>query len=132
MDGTQSDMHTGAASDNLTYRWASLTLRVGMYTSFGAMVIGLIWWVASGGQGDPAAGGRVVEIGRIIPELQAGNPLALINLGVLLLLATPGITLLSAIVTFAAEGNRRFAGIALLIGLVLVLSLALSFRWIVL
>jgi uncharacterized membrane protein len=119
-------------SDRLTYRWASLSLRAGMYTSFGAMSIGLVWWLAAGGHSDPTTGGRVVEIERIIPELLAGNPLALINLGVLLLLATPGVTLLTAIVTYAIEGNRRFVGISSLIGLVLLLSLALSFRWITL
>jgi uncharacterized membrane protein len=103
-----------------------------MYSSFGAMVIGLVWWaVKSAGQADSTQD-KVIPLDRILPELFALNPLALLNLGVLFLLLTPGVTLLTEIVTYALARNRRFAGIASFVGLVLLVSLAISLKWIVL
>jgi uncharacterized membrane protein len=67
-----------------------------------------------------------------VPELLALNPLALLNLGVVLLLATPGVTLFAMTVTYAAARNRRYSAIAALVGAILLLSLAISLKWIVL
>lgn len=118
--------------DEQTYRWAGLTLKWGMYTSFGSMVVGLVWWLAAGAPGGQTSAAKVIPLDRVLPELLALNPLALLNLGVILLLATPGVTLLAEIITFAAARNWRYAGIAALIGAILLLSLALSLKWIVL
>jgi uncharacterized membrane protein len=62
----------------------------------------------------------------LLPQLLAGDPLALVNLGVLLLLASPGVSLLVAIATYASARNWRYAGIAALVGAILLLSLLLS------
>src|SRR5690348_13291774 len=120
--------------DEQTYRWAGLTLRWGMYVSFGAMVAGLVWWLITGapGGGGGGAADKVVPLDRLLPELFGGNPLALLNLGVVLLLATPGVTLLAEIATYASARNWRYAGISAFIGVILLLSLALSLKWIVL
>jgi uncharacterized membrane protein len=120
------------SKDRQTYDWAARTLRLGMYTSFGAMVIGLVWWLVESGGGPEASQNKVIPLDRILPELFALNPLALLNLGVVLLLITPGVTLLTQIATFAAARNWRFAGIATLVAAILLLSLAISLKWIVL
>jgi len=126
------DENSIATKDSKTYDWSSWTLRLGMYTSFGAMVLGLVWWLAksAGGANNTPAG--VIPLDRILPELLAGNPLALLNLGVVLLLATPGVTLLAQIASFIAARNWRFAGIAATVAGILLLSLAISMKWIVL
>ena len=116
--------------DARTYTWASYTLRAGMYCSFVAMGSGLLWWFLSGAPGSQEKLVDLIPITSIVPELLAGNPLALLNLGVLLLLATPGITLLTEIVTYAADRNWRYVAIASLVGAVLLLSVALSMKWI--
>jgi uncharacterized membrane protein len=100
-----------------------------MYASFAAMALGVLWWLLAGAPGGTASATRVIPLDRLGGELLALNPLALVNLGVLLLLATPGITLLSEIATYTITRNWRFAGIAALIGLILILSLALSLGW---
>jgi uncharacterized membrane protein len=120
------------SKDQRTYDWASRTLRLGMYTSFGAMVIGLIWWLVKSAGGAETSQDKVIPLDRILPELFALNPLALLDLGVVLLLITPGVTLLTQIATFAAAHNWRFAGIATLVAAILLLSLAVSLKWIVL
>src|SRR5687768_2089737 len=123
-------VNVGADADRLTYRWVGLILTAGMYASFAAMGAGLAWWVAVGTPGGDTLEARVVPIDRILPELIALNPLALINLGVLLLLATPGLTLIAEIITYGAARNWRYAGIAGLVSSILLLSLALSMKWV--
>jgi len=116
--------------DVQTYRWTALTLQSGMYLSFAAMGGGLVWWLLAGAPGGDASERRVLPLGDIAPQLLVGNPLALLNLGVLLLLATPGVTLLTTLITYIAARNWRYAGIAALVCLILLLSLAISAKWI--
>jgi uncharacterized membrane protein len=113
-----------------TYDWSSWTLRLGMYTSFGAMVLGLVWWLAQSAGGANSSQAGVMPLNTIVPELLAGNPLALLNLGVVLLLVTPGVTLLAQIAGYVADRNWRFAGIATCVAAILLLSLAISLKWI--
>lgn len=121
-----------ASKDEQTYRWASYTLRIGMYSSFGAMVIGLAWLLIASAAGASTTQTKVIPPDRILPELFALNPLAMLNLGVVLLLITPGVTLLAQIATYVAARNWRFAGIAALVAAILLLSLSISLKWIVL
>ncbi len=123
-------VNASADADSSTYHWVGLILTTGMYASFAAMGAGLVWWLAVGTPGGDTLAARVVPIDRIVPELIALNPLALINLGVLLLLATPAFTLIAEIITYGAARNWRYAGIAGLVSLILLLSLALSMKWI--
>src|SRR5262249_9655881 len=69
------------SKDRRTYAWSSWILRLGMYASFGAMVIGLVWWVAQSAGGTNSAQADTIPLGSIVPELLAGNPLAMLNLG---------------------------------------------------
>lgn len=118
--------------DSRVYRWAGLTLTVGMYASFAAMSVGLVWWLLAGAPGGAASASKTIPFDRLLADLGALNPLALLNVGVLLLLATPAVTLLAQIVAYALERNRLYAGVASLVGAVLLLSLAISLKWIVL
>lgn len=97
-----------------------------MYLSFAAMLAGLIWWLAAGAPGGEGSAATGLPFGRLLPELWAGNPLALLNLGVLLLLVTPAVSLVSLIITFAQARNRRFALIASLVALILAVSIVIS------
>src|SRR5438552_7649954 len=115
-----------ANNDIHTYRWAGITLKAGMYSSFAAMGLGLLWWLFAGLPGGTVSASTVLPFDRLLPELAAGNPLALVNLGVLFLLATPGVTLLSAIITYVAARNWRYALFASIVGAILLLGLTLS------
>jgi uncharacterized membrane protein len=121
---------TRADNDIRTYRWAAFTLLTGMYSSFAAMGVGLIWWLIIGSPGGTASMSKALPLDRVFPELLAGNPLALLNLGVLLLLATPGVTLLSEIVAYALDRNWRYLAISSVVGAILVLSVTISMKWI--
>src|SRR4051812_1809355 len=112
--------------DGRAYSWAAFVLRAGMYISFTLMAVGLLWWVVAGSPGGQAANGQVLALDRIMPELARGNPLAVLNLGMLLLIATPVTTLIAAMVAFLLEGNRRYAGIAAFVVFILLLSITIS------
>jgi uncharacterized membrane protein len=118
--------------DEQSYRWAGYTLQAGMYSSFACMVGGLVWWLSAGAPGGSANARQGIALDRIWAELTAGNPLALLNLGVALLLFTPAITLLTQIVTFALARNWLFTAVATFVGAVLLLGLAISFGWLAL
>ncbi len=104
-----------------------------MYLSFAVMTMGLLWWLLAG-MSEAGVGGQApakgLPINSLFSELAASNPMALLNLGVLFLLATPGATLLSVIGSYIIARNWRYAGMAALIGVILLLSLALSMKWI--
>jgi uncharacterized membrane protein len=119
----------GVAADPQTYRWVAVVLRVGMYTSFAMMVVGLVWWLLAGSPGGQAVENIVIPVDRIGPELLALNPLALTSLGVVALLLTPGFTLFTSAVTYARAGEWLFAGLSALLALVLTFGIVLSLGW---
>ncbi len=113
--------------DRATYRWAGVILRVGMYSSLGIMLVGLVWAIAGNNTSSPLSY-RAVPLNRLYNEMLAGNPDALLSLGLLLLLASPGVTLLASMVTFAAARNWRFAGLAAISAGILLLSVAIALQ----
>ena len=127
---TKTTTRVGTDNDTLTYKWAGITLTVGMYASFGAMVGGLLWWLFSGAPGGANLAAQGIPLDRLWSELLALHPLALLNLGVVLLLATPGVTLLAQIASYITSRNWRFAAISGLVGVLLLISLAISLKWI--
>lgn len=91
---------------------------------------GLLWWLLAGSKGGKEATEKSIPLDSIFPQLLVGNPLALLNLGVVVLLATPGITLLTGIVSYAVERNWRYTAIGSIVAAILLLSIALSLKWI--
>jgi hypothetical protein len=112
--------------DEQTYKWAGYILQAGMYVSFGCMLVGLVWWLAVGAPGGVASAKKGLALDKLLPELWAGNPLALLNLGVVLLLVSPAASLLSIILSYALARNWRFTLIASLVGAILAVSIAIS------
>jgi uncharacterized membrane protein len=116
--------------DRETYRWAGIILRWGMYLSFAMMLTGQVWALIASANSQTLLRREAVPLDRLVAELVAGDPLALVSLGVVLLLMTPGITLLSTAFTYAMARKWRLVGIATLVVLILLLSLAISLKWI--
>lgn len=115
--------------DEKIYKWSGVVLQVGMYASLGAMLLGLGWWLLTGAPGGAATAETLIPVHNLPGELAALNPLALLNLGIVMLIATPAVMLLSQIIGYARAQNWRWAGIAGLIGLILLISLAASLGW---
>jgi uncharacterized membrane protein len=97
-------------------RLARAVLVVGVAIAMTCMVSGLLWLVLSG-KPFAAAGIGPLEIPAAIAS---GDPNALIDLGIVALVATPFLRVLAVLGLAAAEGDRDFVLIsAAVVGLVL-------------
>lgn len=92
---------TPSAKDAVVYRWVVLVLRLGAFAGFGTMLVERVWWFAAGTHGD-ALTLKSLSLNMLLPRLMALDPVALLNLGVLLLLVTSAAALLSQVGTYTA------------------------------
>ncbi len=106
------------------YSWVAAVLRWGSYGSAGLMLLGI---VLSFFQPDFA-----MQIGPAMPlawlpkQISLGNPYAVMQLGVILLLLTPLARLVVAALSFWLEGERRYSLVSLTVLLIILASLLLS------
>lgn len=102
----------GAAPGALEVALAHV-LQLGTYLSIGLIGIGSLLLLAEGGL--PLAGGPRLATDRIIPDLLALRPAGFLWLGIVGVLATPGLRVLRALVGFWRRGEARMALVALLV-----------------
>jgi uncharacterized membrane protein len=112
----------GPATEGL-YRGVQRTLVGGMVLSFGLMGLGLLWQLLSP-HPHPE---QVVPLDRLPAELLAGNPLALLDSGLLVLLVIPAVHLSVAAVQFARHREPRYLALTLLVLGLLALGAVLAF-----
>lgn len=111
-----------AARDGL-YHGVQRTLAGGMALSFALMGLGLLWQLLNP-QPHPD---QVIPLDRLPAELLAGNPLALINLGIVVLLMIPAVHLSVAAVQFGRRHEPRYLALTLLVLGLLLLGAVLAF-----
>ena len=106
----------------------SNVLRGGVLLSGGVILLGVILfyigWLRGGSAAQEAAFPH--SLGAVGHGLARGDPLAIIALGLLLLLATPVLRVAVSVVTFALERDWRYTAITLLVLAILVLSFFLG------
>jgi uncharacterized membrane protein len=112
----------GSATEGL-YRGVQRTLIGGMALSFSLMGVGLAWQLANP-QPHPE---QVVPLDRLPAELLAGNPLALLDSGLLVLLLIPAVHLSVAAVQFGRQREPRYLALTLLVLGLLALGAVLAF-----
>ena len=105
------------------YRQVQRTLAGGMVLSFSLMGLGLLWQLISP-HPHPEL---VVPLDRLPAELLAGNPLALLDMGLLVLLMIPAVHLSVAAVHFGRNREPRYLALTLLVLGLLVLGAVLAF-----
>lgn len=101
------------------YRHVGYTLLYGLLVSIAVMLAGLTYGALRG----KAASGHVLTLDAVLPHLRDGEPSALLDLGILLLFATPLAAVLVALFEFVRIGDRTFG----LITFVLVILLGAGF-----
>lgn len=67
--------------------------------------------------------GSLRDIGKLFPDALHGNPLAIIQVGILLLIATPVARVAFLVGAFAVERDRLYVGVSGLVLLVLLYSI---------
>lgn len=98
-----------------------IVLLAGMVLSVSVMMAGLIMYSVSSGEWEEKA----LSLNEIAAGIVHGNPIALIDLGILLLIATPLTRVISTTIIFLHSGEMRFVVIALLV-LVVITAAVLS------
>lgn len=130
MDVTKSPESSSGGRDALL-RQAELiisgVLRSGVLLSAGIIAVGVVLFYAkylsTGGVSDHPYPRTLGDVGT---GLAHGDPLAIIALGLLVLLATPVLRVAVSIVTFAIERDWLFTAITALVLLILLVSFALG------
>lgn len=106
------------------YRWVALVLQWGSWLSAALMLVGVVWFVSA--PEVPLQVGPPVPLGLLAAQLGAGNPYAVMQAGVLLLLLTPLLRIAVAATSFWFEGERRYALVSLAVLAIIVVSLLLA------
>lgn len=110
--------------DQRTYARVGNVLRAGLWLSIVIMILGIL---LTGLQGKAQAR-EVLPLDRIIPAIQAHNSAVVLDLGILLLFATPLVAVLTALTEFVTHGDRAFTGIALALLIILVIGFVVALR----
>ena len=117
-----------AVTHHLVERWIGRVLRFGVWGSAGLMIAGLISaWFSGTTLGLPTENPAATEVVR---NLFSGSvdPATLIFAGLILLMLTPFLRVLTAAAGFAVEKDRTFTIVSLVIFLMLVGELVYSLR----
>lgn len=85
-------------------------LQAGTYVSVGLIVVGSLLLLAGGTS--PVAGGPPLAVASIPVDILALRPAGFLWLGILGVLATPGLRVVRALVGFWRAGERRMAAVA--------------------
>jgi uncharacterized membrane protein len=104
------------------YRWAGRVLSIGFWTSLALLGFGLL---VAALRGDPL-GNEVETLDRVLPDAVRLHSQALIDLGILLLLLTPGAVVVLALVISIRGRDRLLAAVTTLLVLILVGSVVIS------
>jgi len=120
-------------TDDRLERMVGNLLRAGVLLSAVVVLIGGIGWLAEAGRAAPAYSRFHAEpeelrnIGQLVMSLAHPRALVLIQVGLLLLIATPVARVVLALVAFALEGDRTYVVITVVVLAVLIFSLVMPF-----
>lgn len=92
-------------------RYIRIVLLAGMLSSVVTMIIGLLMFAFSEGPWDNVP----LSLSGIIEGIGQGNPIAVIDLGILMLIATPLTRVITALVVFAFGRETKFVMVALVV-----------------
>jgi uncharacterized membrane protein len=110
--------------DAETYTRVGYTLLGGLLVSIAVMVLGLVLAVAHGGNETK----HVLRIEQVLPHLTNTGGSAVLDLGILLLFATPLLAVIVALVEFIRQRDTAFAGITALLLVVLAIGFGIALR----
>ena len=122
------DVEPSPFSSRLVERWTGLVLRLGVWGSALLIVLGLLTsWVLPP---ESSASTEIPSISTVLGEISSGSfgGATLMFAGLILLMLTPFLRVLIALTAFAAERDWKFAGISLVVFILLVGELVFSLR----
>jgi uncharacterized membrane protein len=97
-------------------RTVYLVLVTGMILSFSIMIIGLVMYAITPTEG------TALPLDKIAEGVMHGSPIAIIDLGIVILIATPFVRVMAAGMTFGLERDYRFVGISIFVLAMIILA----------
>lgn len=102
-------------------RYVHMVLRAGMVLSISVLVFGLLLYVLS-----PGGVEEDLPLDKIAEGLLEGNPIAFLDLGIVLLILTPLSRVLTAAVVFVVDREPRFVAVSLIVITAIALAIAVG------
>jgi len=116
------NMETNNPKEDRLNSWVSLGFKLGVMISLALVIVGLILTAIAGAKDNQPVG----PLSDLPQELLQLNPMAIITLGILVLLLTPIVQVVVALVTFSIDRDRLYLGICITLLCILALSLTLA------
>lgn len=107
-------------------RWLRNTFRGGVLLSFSLMLVGLALHFLAGGAFTLSAADRAIPWSELPTALAAGQPLAFLSAGVILLLATPVAGLLACVVALVRQKEAAMAAVTVAVLAILAVSAVMA------
>ncbi|MFQ5777951.1 MAG: DUF1634 domain-containing protein [Terriglobia bacterium] len=104
--------------------WIARVLRWGSYLSAALLLLGVVWMLLAPDL--PLQVGAPMPLGFLAPQLAQGNPYTIMQLALLLLLATPLLRVSVAGVSFWVKGERRLTVLSLAVLALILLAVLLT------
>jgi uncharacterized membrane protein len=110
-------------------RVAAIVLAVGVAVSAALVALGFLASFVAGWTGSllgvPVPDSATTDFSHLVPRLAVLQPLAIVQLGLILLVATPIVRVIATAVGFWREHDRLYLGLSILVLVLLALSFAL-------
>jgi len=103
-------------------KYVRFVLVAGMVLSVSVMAIGLIWYAISPGDYPDVS----LSPTDIPGEISKGNPIAVLDLGLLFLIATPLTRVIAALAFYLLDKEMRMAGVSVIILVVIGIAVVLG------
>lgn len=103
-------------------KYVRFVLVAGMVLSVSVMAIGLVWYAILPGSYPDV----ILSPAEIPGEVSRGNPIAVLDLGILFLIATPLTRVVTALVFYVLDKETRMAGVSVLILIVIGIAVVLG------
>jgi len=107
-------------------RWIAAVLRWGSFVSAGLMLVGVVWLMLA--TDVPLQVGPPIPLAALAGLLRQGNPYAVMQVGLTLLLLTPLLRIGVAAGSFWAQGERRYTLVSFVVLAIILASILLA-RW---
>jgi uncharacterized membrane protein len=112
--------------DNSLYSSVNLTLRIGAYSAFIILISGLVLFLFTSLGTTPNAGLLPTSFGKFLSSLFKFQPLGVINLGLLVLMFTPLLRVIIALISFLKLKDSKYSLISLGVFLILTFGLLVA------
>ncbi len=99
-------------------RRVRLVLVIGMWTSMALLLAGLAWYAIA-----PSGSDITLGPAEAIDAMLSGDPIGLIDLGILVLIATPLLRIITALAVFAQTKEWKFVLVSVCVLLIITLAI---------